>query len=357
MKVLMVDRSDSKCFPGGDTMQLNNTASALRELGMSVDITNNVAIINVKEYDVVHVFNLMRPLEAFIAIEYAERASVPVVFSSIYWDFDKYNKVGRENYFFSLLHESIGERASEALKELVRGRRGIYTWSDFWRFFPNSFTKKLEYVSLFLPNSKGEGDIIRQKVLPNAKFSVVFNAVDPDNFFIERRGSVRSGGLSVCRIDPRKNLHSILEFFNDIGLDVYGSIAGRHRKYAARLMKMAGPSVSFKGPVEHDELRRVYNRYKFHILPSWLETPGLSQLEAAACGCNIISTVEGSAPEYFGEAADYVDPNDCSELGEILLRADQSDGPNLELSEFVRDTYTWRHAGIQTLRAYEQAVS
>lgn len=52
-------------------------------------------------------------------------------------------------------------------------------------------------------------------------------------------------------------------------------------KNIMRSVKRSSSNVFFLGQVEHDKLPQFYKLAKVHILASWMETPGLSSLEAA----------------------------------------------------------------------------
>jgi glycosyltransferase involved in cell wall biosynthesis len=77
---------------------------------------------------------------------------------------------------------------------------------------------------------------------------------------------------------------------------------------AAKRMAEKNPNVSIRPGVPHKELISLYQGAKVHILPSWFETTGLVSLEAALCGCNIVTTSRGYARDYFQNMAWYCDP-------------------------------------------------
>lgn len=61
MKILMISRATLFTAPGGDTIQIMETASHLRELGVQVDIKLTNEEIAYSDYDIVHFFNMIRP--------------------------------------------------------------------------------------------------------------------------------------------------------------------------------------------------------------------------------------------------------------------------------------------------------
>lgn len=69
-------------------------------------------------------------------------------------------------------------------------------------------------------------------------------------------------------------------------------------------------NVTYAGNLTEHDLIKLYQNAKLHVLCSFVETPGLSSLEAGFLGCNIVSTSEGSTEEYFKNMALYCNPYD-----------------------------------------------
>ncbi|MDN3490859.1 MULTISPECIES: glycosyltransferase family 4 protein [unclassified Pseudoalteromonas] len=354
MKVLFKNRFDAFTSVGGDTVQMLNTKRELEALGIEVDIDLGITR-NVKQYDIVHVFNLMRSYEGSLAIWQAKAASVPVVYSSIYWDFSEFNKVGRQSQLHNFLHEHFSEFTVEKFKESVRGIREGNALS-YTRYMLSTFKKTLEEVDLFLPNSVNEGELIRTRILPNAQYHVVHNAVDSGIFNLQKGQARNQKALTVARLDPRKNVDAIIKSKLLLEVDIFGAKAPNHSIYYDKLLESKPKNISFKGAIDNAELATIYNRYSMHILPSWLETPGLSQLEAAACGCNIVSTDRGSASEYFGAFAEYCDPSKPETIKHAVERVINNTREPKAMSEFVLDNYTWKKTAAQTLMAYKSVL-
>jgi glycosyltransferase involved in cell wall biosynthesis len=332
------------------------TAAALKRLGIDVDISVEPVGKNADKYEIIHVFNLMRPFESSLAINEARRYGKPIAFSSIYWDFSEYNAIGRDSVLHKMLATWFDEFTVEKVKDVVRHFRGQFPKQQILEYVSSSFKEKLKYVDIFLPNSEREGELVKERVAANCAYQVVFNAVDKDRFFLKNDGLREKKAVLAARVDPRKNILNLVKSVDEIPLDIFGKIAPNYNEYYERVKKAANRNVRFKDFVDPEFLCSIYNEYALHIMPSWLETPGLSQLEAAACGCNIVSTSRGSAKEYFGHMATYCDPGSLTSIKGAVAKSLENLRSPREMSDFVLDNYTWDKSAKQTLLAYERIL-
>jgi glycosyltransferase involved in cell wall biosynthesis len=91
------------------------------------------------------------------------------------------------------------------------------------------------------------------------------------------------------------------------------------------------------------------------VLPSFIELPGLSSLEAAASGCTIASTNKGSAVEYFKGHALYLNPYDeDSILKTVELGMKQR--KNSQLKKYVLENYSWDKCIKELCSCYERLL-
>jgi glycosyltransferase involved in cell wall biosynthesis len=91
-----------------------------------------------------------------------------------------------------------------------------------------------------------------------------------------------------------------------------------------------------------------------HVLPSWFETCGLSSLEAASMGCNIVITRKGYAAEYFQDNAFYCDPASPSSIRAAIEQA--AIAPlRKEFQQKIFSHFTWQNAAAATYQAYKKA--
>ena len=84
MKVAFIARATLYKVPGGDTVQILETAKHLHELGVEVSIFLSHEKINYQEFDLLHFFNLVRPADILYHIK---RTNTPYVISPIFVDY------------------------------------------------------------------------------------------------------------------------------------------------------------------------------------------------------------------------------------------------------------------------------
>jgi glycosyltransferase involved in cell wall biosynthesis len=136
---------------------------------------------------------------------------------------------------------------------------------------------------------------------------------------------------------------------------IVGAPAPNQLRYYNRCQKLAANNVTFIEHLSQQELIRYYQQAKVHVLPSWFETTGLSSLEAAAMGCNIVITSKGDAKEYFGMDAFYCDPSIPASIYAAVEKASVKE-QGQALRQKIISNFTWHEAAMQTKKAYEQII-
>lgn len=363
----MVNRSDAYVVFGGDTLQMEKTGAALSKLGVTVHTLLAKDLDKCDwQYDLVHLFNIQTVYESLVVANEVKRRGLPLVLSPIYWD--------PIPGWFNGLTSGIG--AWGVAKQLL-GQRiyGIYAaWQRLNYPRHRAWRAQRELLILadqILPNSHLEArQLLDDFRLPHSFFQrmkIVVNGIDGELFRELPKPSEKWHGtlnaeefvLEVGRISPEKNNLALIEALKDVDIPIVfvGEPSPYSRTYAEQCHyegKKRG-QVHFLGFVPHSELPGIYALAKVHALPSWRETPGLASLEAAASGCNIVSTSIGSTKEYFGDLAEYCDPRDISSIKRAVCRA-LSKTPNPALREMVLQKYTWQKAAESTLNAYQMVM-
>lgn len=150
--------------------------------------------------------------------------------------------------------------------------------------------------------------------------------------------------LSVCRLDPRKNLITLIEAMNllvnkrgrdEFFLFIIGD--GVERKFLMSKSKMfkLDNNISFLGQINNYDpiLAKYYVFSDLFILPTLYEGFGWVFLEAMACGTPVLTTTTGANQEVVGESGALIKPRDPVLLADAIEKL--LDTPDL-LGEFSR---------------------
>jgi len=362
MRVLWLVRENLTRHPGGDTVQILQTAEALRRRGITVDLAHDRD--DLAGYDLVHLFHLDRLWENVGHAQRIRQAGLPAVLGTIYWPSDEFDRGGRAG-FQGWLARTLGSRTYQDLRLFHR----YLMYCRERRMWPRqllaslSFRRRvlelLDAVAVLLPNSRAEQQQIEACFGIARPAVIVPNAVDA-TLFGPPTGALptRRGVLCVGRIEPRKNQFALIAALRGSGipLTLVGQAGRFSGSYARRCQRAADANVQFVDAQPPAELRRFYHAAAVHACVSWYETPGLASLEAALCGCALVVTPGGCTREYFGDDAGYAQPQDPASIRAALEQALQR-GPSAQLAQRVAREYTWDAAAAQTAAAYDLALA
>jgi glycosyltransferase involved in cell wall biosynthesis len=352
----MVLRPDATSHFGGDTVQAQSTAAALRDLGAVVDV------VETKEpaaagYDVAHVFGVSEPDKCGPQIAACKKAGVPVALSPIW--------ISRAEFFArSAACERVLSTATSApaaergLAKVARRRTHTLTsWRTRVRTerLEARQAKLLEAADVLLPGSANEA---REYGLRLGVTDRPF-VIAPVGMALERVPSwsaKRSGIICAGRVESLKNQALVALALRDEPLDV--TFAGEIYDYYGDLCKRwASKRTRFAGTLSQTELFQLFASAEVHCMPSWGETAGMAAFEAAACGAKIVAGNRGSEIDYLGEDADYADPGDPESIRAAVRRAlrrpARATGDRLDRR--IHEL-TWKRAAEKTLEGYKIAL-
>jgi glycosyltransferase involved in cell wall biosynthesis len=358
----MLNRASSRDIPGGDSVQMAQTATALRALGVEV-LERLAGEIEAADWDVhlVHGFNIQTAEETAALQEEARRRELPFVLSPVYWTpyLNWFADTGTLSRFWRAAAAALGFRAAARL---------YCAWQDYRAIAKPEWRLRRELLlrsAVLLPNAYAELDVLRRdfRIAAGAPPAIVVpNAIDESLFRKPRLDTPWSFPfargrfvLQVARISPEKNQLGLIEALDglDIAIVLAGQPSPEQPDYVSRCRAAAARrgNVHFLPWTPHAELVRLYAAAAAHVLPSWRETPGLVSLEAAAAGCPVVSTTVGSAREYFGDEARYCDPWSLVSIRRAVEDAIRNPAAEPLRQRVLRD-FTWRRAAEETLRGY-----
>lgn len=358
--------------PGGDQIQLEATARSLRELGTVEAEISTETEPDLTGFDAVHLFGLVRPQETWVQARNARRQDKAVFLSTVYcdvWEFERSARMGPLGW----IARHSNRDTIEAIKALGRGGKSREWTRGSLALCLRGFTRmQRELVSmsdLLLPNSQSEWVRIAHDLdldPSDKRVAVIPNGFDADGVreapsgampphFANLEGCV----LCVARIEGRKNQLKLIEAVRGTGLTLVlaGPATANQGRYVQRVGEAAcsAGKVHILGAVTDDEKAWLYKLAQVHVLPSWMETTGLSSLEAAVADCSIVVSPNGDTREYFGDDVEYCDPSSAVSIREAIVRARER-GPSDALKHRIRSMYTWERTAEATYQAYRGAL-
>ena len=357
MRVAFIVRSNLYKVNGGDAIQVQETAEQLRRIGVSIDIKFTNETIDYTIYDLLHFFNIIRPADILVHIK---KANKPYVISTIfveYSEFDKKHRKGFAGFLFKFFSPGFIEY-TKALARLSRGNDRIVSKEYLWLGQKRSIRKVLDGASYLLPNSESEYDRLKMNFAVTNKYRVIPNGVI--QLFIENNEyEEKDASMVICvaRIEGIKNQLNLVKALRNTAFKLFiiGGFSPNQEKYYKECKRLATSNISFIQHLPQADLIKFYKKAKVHILPSWFETTGLSSLEAAVLGCNVVITDKGDAKEYLNKYAFYCDPALPESIFEAVDAASKAQ-VDPKLAEMVKRNYSWKKAAEETYKVYKEVL-
>lgn len=381
--VIFANRKD--CFekPGGDTVQMLKTKEYLEKLfPVNIKICLNIQeILEDKEAQIVHIFNLETINETNEFIDAAKNMGKKVVLSTIHWNF-------LDTYYVKYL-EFIGlppiDMPNIIKKILIKIfnifiinipqlRKNFDKFIDKGLYCTKQYVslrqKALKNVDLLLPNSTEEMDLCSQDFNLNINYIknktvVVPNATD---FSVNSHDSNYNSDLKLPkkyvviagRIDSTKNQINVVKALyknKEIGVVIVGRV--QNEKTYNNLKKLAGKSqnVYFVSQLPQNELIQIYQNAICHVLPSFYDTTGLVNLEALLCGCPIVVSNSKHCPVKYYEFDKYgeiCNPYNPKSIKNAIYKIINKKNKNVDSDYTYKISY--ENVANITYRAYKQLL-
>ena len=224
--------------------------------------------------------------------------------------------------------------------------------------FPSRFTQ-----SRFL-------DFFEDSLVKNNQFHAVipwagrFPSVDQPKSF-----SLQAPWLFVGSLDPRKNIHNMLQAF-----EKYWEKSNQHRN-----LLIAGPNgwksddevahiksltrrgwAKHLGYLEDETLMKLYRDAFALVWPSHYEGFGLPVVESMSQGTPVITSHQTSLAEVGGAAAIYCDPDSIESIAEAMLRFEENEAHYSVLSKDSlqqAEKFSWEKTALDLLDFYKKILS
>jgi glycosyltransferase involved in cell wall biosynthesis len=257
-----------------------------------------------------------------------------------------------------VVHDLAYERFPETAPQIdARWRRRFRRWLG-------------RAAGVIVPSESARADLLATHDAAAERVHAIAHGVEPfappPDSEIERvRDRLRIGeryALFVGGIEPRKNLHGLVEAFRRVDTDAWLVVAGgrvnwipgevgRLETAVAELPEPVRRRIRLTGYVAETDKRALLAGADLLAYPSLYEGFGFPVLEAFAAGVPVLTSNASSLPEVAGDAALIVDPHDPGEIAAGLSRLlDDGDlRDRLRRSGLERAAgFTWERTAART---------
>lgn len=223
-------------------------------------------------------------------------------------------------------------------------------------------------------------DVMRLLRIPENRIRVIYLAPDESvtrpvpakqvEAVRRKYGLVEPFVFYLGGLDKRKNVPALLRALAALPHDVpwqlaiSGHLATHNPVLFPYLPAVAedlgiADRVHFLGFVPDEDKAAMYRAATCFAFPSVYEGAGLDPLEALACGTPVVCANRSSLPEYMGDGALLVNPEDTATFSETLRRVLTDPDLRAELAIRGREqasTFSWDETARQTYAAYQEVA-
>jgi glycosyltransferase involved in cell wall biosynthesis len=336
--------------PGGDTLQVEQTALHLEMLGVEVHIHTTGFLKNFNTYDLLHFFNIGRPADV---LPFLTKKHPPLICTSIYID---YSVVPQTAYASRSKQKllNLNRHAQEYLKVLARGIMGTDRFPPMrfvLRGYAKSVQEVLDHCSHLITASDAERTLLQKHFSYHGDHSKI--ALGSEHFTPAASIKMQDAVLCVARFEALKNQLNLIraQWKGNWPLMLVGNAARNQRAYLQECIDKASSLVSFTPYITGKALHEIYRAHKVHALPSYYETTGLATLEALMSGSQVVCGKGGAQYELFKDVAFFCDPSDPESINAAVQAAMKQ---NDNKSAWVQKHFSWKSAAAQIQSIYQK---
>lgn len=345
MNLWLVGRRSADRRPGGDALQVEESAALARARGVRAEVVHDAGSARPGRGDVVHLFGIQRCHDWGDLPERARAAGARLLVTPLYHSLRRYHRHGRrgpDRLLARLLPDP------DRFAGLRWGRTGVRERA----------ARILRLADRVLLVHEGEAALLRDEIgiaVEDARAEVVPVAI-PGRGPQQEPEDGGLGAFLLCagRVEPLKDPMIVRAAASTLGLPALFAGAGagpRHPGYARALL--GGPE--WIGDLPHATLLRLMGQARVHVLASWAEVVGRVTLEAALAGAAVVLSDVGFAPAMLRgcEGVFPFEPGDLAGLRSAIQGAwERGRRRDSDLVRRVRDRFTWNAVGPALLEAW-----
>jgi glycosyltransferase involved in cell wall biosynthesis len=186
-----------------------------------------------------------------------------------------------------------------------------------------------------------------------ARADVILNGIDPDQWSV---GEPVAAPV-VCawgRHVPQKGFDLLIESFKDVREVVPDAqlLLGGSGPESPNLQRIAGPGVSFLGPLDRTAVQEMLHRSRVAAVPSRLEPFGIVAVEAMATGRPVVWSTVGGLEEATQGLGWGVDPSDTKALSSALVEALTASDLDAQKFRTAAEDRSWSRITDEYLAVY-----
>lgn len=165
---------------------------------------------------------------------------------------------------------------------------------------------------------------------------------------------------------PHKNIERLIDAVSEIlkNKSNLKLVLVGHQHKSESLIKVIRKNnlldyVIFTGFVPDEDIHPLISNAKLFVFPSLYEGFGIPLLDAQACQIPVVSSNAGSLTEVGGEGVLYFDPENITEITEMILKAIDDN----QLSKSIvakgienREKFSWQKTAQQTIDVYNEML-
>jgi len=241
------------------------------------------------------------------------------------------------------------------------------------KFVPLSIKKASNIVTI---SEFSKSEICGYYGVPAERISVVNPAIDHNIFFprdktnsekVKNKYGIKTNYiLSVCTIEPRKNLTGTLDAYkklpdeikNKYSLVLVGGKGWLDEELNEKIEALSSKySVIKTGYVPDEELPSLYSGASVFVFPSFYEGFGMPPLEAMACGVPVITSNNSSLPEVVGDAGIMIEAKDTVKLAKQIEKVltDNKFAEGLRVKGLLRaKKFSWHKSARNLLEVMKE---
>jgi glycosyltransferase involved in cell wall biosynthesis len=306
---------------GGAEVQLDNTINALNKIeGITTEIITSQTR-DIDRFDIVHFFQSSFTFYQLVYILIDKQ--IPYVVSTIIFP---------KNYLYELLIYKFF-RFTPIIKKITFFKFRFLLWENASMLYPNT-DKELQFLRKV--NVKTPA-----KIIPNGLRTEEMDTLANEELFYKNYPFLKGQKfiLNVARIDPRKNQEQLVIACKELDLPLVIIGNNLHKESFERIKKINYNKLYYLGAIYDKQI--LYGAYKacsVYCLPSTMETPGISAMEAAYFDKPVVITKFGGTEYYFKDKAFYVDWRSVENIKDGILQMIQKDKVS---TKELMEQYSW----------------